>query len=336
MTFITLTLLVVALVAVVLALEYLAPVPMARFWLGLERWRAGLTLKRQRLPNGIEMPYLEGGHGDVLLLVHGFGGDKDNFTHIAGVLRRHHRVIVPDLPGFGDATRDARARHTIADQVAHLHDFATALGLSRFHLGGNSMGGFIAAEYAARHPQQIRSLWLIDPAGTAAVQDTAMVQRYLSSGEFPLLLRSTDAIDALLEAIASRPPLLPPSVKTALARRAVADHALHRRILDDVVHGSPTLEERLPHIVAPTLIVWGAEDKVLHPRGAAVLHERLPLSRVVLMAGIGHVPMMEAPRQTAADYLQFRADMRAAMAVRDTNSIVEPSQGRITTQEAQP
>jgi len=176
------------------------------------------------------------------------------------------------------------------------------------------MGGFIAAEFAARHPHRIASLWLLDPAGTAAAQDTPMVRQYLAGGEFPLLLRSTAGIGPLLKAIASRPPLLPPSVKTVLARRAVADRALHARILDDVAHRSPTLEQRLPLITAPTLIVWGAEDKVLSPRGAAVLHERLPHSRVVLMPGIGHVPMMEAPKATAADYLRFRDHLRLAAA----------------------
>ena len=321
MTLIELASLLAGLAAVVLALETLAPDSMARFWLALERRRARLTLKRQRLAGGIEMPYLEGGQGDALMLVHGFGGDKDNFTPIAGLLVRRYRVIVPDLPGFGDATRDPAARHTVADQVERLQAFADALGLQAFHLGGNSMGGFIAAEFAARHPQRVASMWLLDPAGTAAAQNTPMVREYLAGGEFPLLLRSTADIGPLLKAIASRPPLLPPSVKTVLARRAVADRPLHARILDEVAHGSPTLEERLPRITAPTLIVWGAEDKVLSPQGAAVLHERLPHSRVVLMPGIGHVPMMEAPRATAADYLRFRDNLRpVAAAARATPS----------------
>ena len=261
---------------------------------------------------GHDLVYLDRGSGEPMLLVHGFGGDKDNFTRVAGLLVRRYRVIIPDLPGFGDATRDPGARHTVADQVERLQAFAAALGLDTFHLGGNSMGGFIAAEFAARHAHRVASLWLLDAAGTAAAQDTPMVRHYLEGGEFPLLLKSTDGIGPLLKAIASRPPLLPPSVKTVLARRAVADHALHARILDEVAHGSPTLEDRLPQITAPTLIVWGGEDKVLSPQGAVVLHERLPHSRVVLMPGIGHVPMMEAPRAVATEYLRFRADLRPA------------------------
>lgn len=323
------------LVALLLALEYLLPQPTARCWIGLERWRARLSCKRVRLADGTEMPYLDGGQGEVLLLVHGFGGDKDNFTRIAGLLTRHYRVIVPDLPGFGEATRDPQARYTIVDQVERLRAFAATLGLNRFHLGGNSMGGFIATEYAARHAPQVASLWLLDPAGTAIAQDTPMLQRYRASGNIPLLLRSTDEIGALLKAIASRPPLLPPSVKTVLARRGVADHALHLRILEQVANASPTLEARLPHIGTPTLVVWGAEDKVLNPQAAAYLQQQLPHCRAIVMDGIGHVPMMEAPKAAAVDYLHFRAALAgAAVAGRDTLSTEVRPNPLATHQEA--
>lgn len=299
-----------AVVVLWLALEHLAPQRMARLWLGLERRRAGLTLKRQAIAGGIDMPYLEGGRGEPLLLVHGFGGDKDNFTRLAGALTRHYRVIVPDLPGFGEATRDAALRYAVGDQVQRLHAFVSALGLPPLHLGGNSMGGFIAAEYAATHPQQVKSLWLLDPAGTAAAHGSPMLRHYLATGDTPLLLRKPEDIGVLLQAIAVKAPLLPPSVKTVLAQRAIADRALHARILQQLVHESPTLEERLPAIAAPTLVVWGSEDRILHPDGAAALQARLPRCRVVLMRGIGHVPMMEAPAATAGDYLRFRAELQ--------------------------
>ena len=75
------------------------------------------------------MPYLEGGQGEPLVLIHGFSADKDNFTRVARFLTPHYRVICPDLPGFGDATRDPSARHGIADQVTRLKAFLGALGI---------------------------------------------------------------------------------------------------------------------------------------------------------------------------------------------------------------
>jgi len=295
-----------ALVLAVVLFDVLAPGRAARFWIGLERRRARLVLKRLTIA-GLNMPYLEGGRGEALVLVHGFGGDKDNFTRLAGFLTCKYRVIIPDLPGFGDAGRDPTASYGVADQVERLLEFLAALGLDRVHLGGNSMGGFIAAECAARHPQRVASLWLLDAAGTAAAHDTPMLQHYEASGEMPLLLRSTADVGALFKAIAAKPLFLTYSVKTVLARRAVSDYPLHARIMAQLFHQSSPLESRFKTIAAPALIVWGTEDKVLNPRGASALHALLPNSRVVLMSGVGHVPMLEAPRNTAEEYLRFRA-----------------------------
>ena len=297
--------------------DVLAPDRAARFWIGLERRRARLALKRQAIV-GFDLPYLEGGHGEALVLVHGFGGDKDNFTRLAKFLTRKYRVIIPDLPGFGDASRDATASYGVADQVERLLEFLAALGLDRVHLGGNSMGGFIAAEFAARHPQRVASLWLLDAAGTAAAHDTPMLRHYEVSGEIPLLLRSTADLGALFKAIAADPPFLPYSVRTVLARRAVSDYPLHARIMTQWFHQSPPLENRFKTIAAPGLIVWGTEDKVLSPRGASALHALLPNSRVVLMSGVGHVPMLEAPKEYGRGVPTFPrcGDTAAGLAVR--------------------
>jgi pimeloyl-ACP methyl ester carboxylesterase len=99
-----------------------------------------------------------------------------------------------------------------------------------------------------------------------------------------------------------------------LARRAVADYPLHADIMAQLLHQSPTLESRFQTIASPALIVWGTEDKVLNPQGASALQALLPDSRVALMQGIGHVPMMEAHKATAAEYLRFRGELQPGAA----------------------
>ena len=137
-----------ALAALILAAR-LAPVRMLALGLALERRISGLTLKSARV-DGFDLPYLEGGKGEVLVLIHGFGGDKDNFTRIARFLTPHYRVLIPDLPGFGDATRRLDAGYGMDEQTDRISVFLGQLGLDRVYLGGNSMGGFIASLYAAR------------------------------------------------------------------------------------------------------------------------------------------------------------------------------------------
>ena len=279
------------------AFNRLMPAQAAHLGINMERRRAGLSARSGSLP------YLEGGSGpEVLVLLHGFGADKDNFTRIAAWLAPHYRVIIPDLPGFGAARRDAAAKHDVAQQVENLRAFLAELGVPRFHLGGNSMGGFIAGEYAARHPAQVASLWLLDAAGTDAAWQVPVFQHYIKTGETPLLVRDARAMRDLIGLCMHRQPWLPYCLVHQLARRAVADYPLHAQIMREVVH-SPTLSKRID---TPALIVWGKEDRLLNPQAAGAMKALMPDSEVVLMEGIGHVPMLEAPRRTARDFLAFQ------------------------------
>jgi triacylglycerol lipase len=290
----------------VLALDYLAPRVAARVWIWLSRATAGLVERRAQIP-GFTMPYLDGGRGEPLVLVHGFAADKDNYSRIARFLTRHFRVIAPDLPGFGAATRDPLADYRIADQVARLRAFVRGLGLGPVHLAGSSMGGFIVAQYAATYPDEVASLWLLDAAGTQAAFDTDMIRHYLATGATPLLVRTPAEFQRLLDAVTCREPFLPHSLRHVLAQRAVADFDLHTRIFRQIGEESPTLEASLPSLRAPTLIVWGEQDRILSPSAAAIMGQLIPRSQVIVMPNVGHLPMLECPRAAARDYLRFRA-----------------------------
>jgi pimeloyl-ACP methyl ester carboxylesterase len=278
----------------------------AGLWLALERRRAGLQILRADVA-GVEMPYLEGGRGDTLVLIHGFGGDKDNFTRIARHLTAHFHLVIPDLPGFGDASREPDARYDVASQVARLHAFRHALGLGRIHLGGNSMGGFIAAQYAATHADSVRSLWLLDAAGFEGAFDTPAIKRYAETGETVLLVRSRRGFDELMSTVMHRRAWVPPAVLNALAERGIRDRPLHERIFGEIGSGSPTLDAVATAISAPTLIVWGRNDRILNPNVAAHMLASIAGSELSLLEGTGHLPMVERPRRVAADFLRFVA-----------------------------
>ena len=282
--------------------DRLMPARAARAAITLERKRAGLTLRQASLP------YLEGGSGsEVLLLVHGFAGDKDNFTRISAFLNPHYRVIIPDLPGFGDARRDPGAKHDMATQVENLRAFMAELGVERFHMGGNSMGGFISAEYATRYPEQVRSLWLLDPGGTDESLAAPAFEHYFVDGRMPLLVPDPSKFPALMAACMSEAPFFPYSLKHALARRAAADYPLHVQIMKELV-GSPHLQGP---INKPALIAWGTEDRILSPTAAPVMQALIPGSRLIMMEGIGHLPMLEATRRTAQDFLSFQRGLES-------------------------
>lgn len=293
-----------ALVIAWVILNRVFPHQAAKAGIGLERWRSCLDSKIATIP-GATMPYLEGGCGEPLVLIHGFGGDKDNFTRIARFLTPHYHLIIPDLPGFGDASRDPDASYQVTDQAKSLCEFLNVLGLKRVHLGGNSMGGFIACQFAAEQPERVASLWLLNAAGTEPAYESDLLKHYLATGELPMLLRSAGDFKKLMQMTTHKPPFLPYAIRSTLARRSVADFDLHSEIIRQVT-ASPMLETQFKTIDTPALIVWGNEDQILHPAGAAALQSLLPNSEVRMMSDIGHLPMLEAPRRTARDYIRYR------------------------------
>lgn len=220
---------VVLLLAGLTAFDYLAPHTAARLGVLLEQGRSGLHQTSASIA-GFEMPYLEGGSGEPLLLIHGFGADKNNFTRVARYLTPHYRVIAPDLPGFGAATRSDTATYAIAEQVERLREFARGLGLKRVHLGGSSMGGYIVTTWAGKYPDEVASLWLLAPGGTVAGFDSELRREFVRTGEI-LLVAKTPQEHARVRAFAmSRQPWLPYSLKRVLGERAAADYPLHSRI----------------------------------------------------------------------------------------------------------
>jgi len=291
------------------AFDYLAPSPAARMRLALERTRCGLTPKKTTIP-GFEMAYLEGGEGEPLLLIHGFGGDKDHFTRVSAKLTDRYHVIIPDLPGFGESSRPEGVTYKVDEQVDRVHAFARQLGVTPMHLGGNSMGGFIAIAYAAKYPEEIASLWLLAPAGTEAAFDSELRRRIEETGENFLLMKSHEDFVRTRDFVMSRHPFVPHSVQYVLAKRASADHDLHSRIFDQIAAG-PALESYITRLDTPALIVWGREDRVLNFKGADVLKQMMPNAQVILMDNMGHLPMVEAPGDTARDYLRFRDGLAA-------------------------
>jgi len=192
----------------------------------MERSRANLQRKELVLPDGTHIVYLEGGTGAPLVLVHGFGADKDNFTRVAHYLTPRYRVIVPDLVGFGESTHRRDVDYRYAAQAERLHAFTQALGLARLDLGGNSMGGGIAMSFAAQHPQEVASLWLIDCAGIAEAPPGELAKIIATTGTNPLMITRESDYPAFVRFVMSDPPWIPGSVMDALARERIANQDL--------------------------------------------------------------------------------------------------------------
>ena len=273
-----------------------------------ERNKSDLEIKSLTLASGDKMVYAENGNvaGEPLLLIHGFGGNKDNFTRIARQLEGYH-LIIPDLLGFGASSKPMSTDYRSEAQATRLHELLQAKGLvSNIHVGGNSMGGAISVAYAALYPKEVKSLWLVDSAGfwSAGIHE-ALAGATLENN--PLLINSNEDFYNMYDFVMYKPPYLPKSVKAVFAQERIANKELHAKILEQIV--TDNVEERAKVIAQYkilTLVVWGEKDQIIKPETVKLIKEIIPQSEVIMMPEVGHVPMVEALEKTADDYKAFR------------------------------
>ncbi len=284
---------------------YLSPENATHFAVSAERSRSNLVRKEIDLAGGLHYVYLEGGQGEPLLLLHGFGADKDNFTRVARFLTPHYRVIIPDHIGFGESSHPQEADYAPPAQVERLRSLAQALGVKTLHLGGSSMGGQIAMDYAAHYPAEVRSLWLLDPAGVWSVPQSELRKIMEQTGRNPLLARNEDEFAQIFSFVMSDPPFIPRPMLNVMAQQRIRNFSLEERIFKQI--STYSVEKEIAGMDIPALIVFGERDRAISPATAEDLHKLLPHSQVIIMQGLGHLPMLEKPEQSAKDYLRFRA-----------------------------
>jgi pimeloyl-ACP methyl ester carboxylesterase len=230
---------------------------------------------------GHTVRYEAAGEGRPVVLVHGLGGSARWWRATAAELSRDHRVIVPDLPGFGHA-RGGR-RFALADAVPVLGGLLEHLGHRRADLVGHSFGALVCLAVAAAEPERVRRLVLIAPAvRTASPRMLGNVVPVVGT----LLRLPPAAALSVLGDFATKSPV-------AMLRAAGEILALD---------GEPGVGAEPP---VPTMVMWGSRDAIVPMGGAGWLARTLPRARVQVIRGAGHIPMLDRPAEVNAGLRAF-------------------------------
>jgi pimeloyl-ACP methyl ester carboxylesterase len=239
--------------------------------------------------------------GPAVLLIHGFGSSLHTWEAWALLLESRFRVVALDLPGFGLTGPDPTGDYSDERSVAVLVALLDRLGIGQAAVVGSSMGGRIAWRFAAAEPARVSKLVLMAPDGFASFgreygrtpERLPWLMRLLPyTAPKPLLertMRNAYAVPGILtDAVVERyhAMLLAPGV-----RRAILDRVLQTRLLQP--------EPILATIRAPALLLWGERDSAVPATHAVKYEQALPDARIVILPGIGHVPMEEAPEASA-------------------------------------
>ena len=301
--FIKYGMIVIVVVAVLLAAFYfLFPETVFKLAIDAQRRSADLVKKEVQVDDH-RIVYLEGGTGETIVLLHGFGGYKDQWTAFAKYLKGYH-VVIPDISGFGESSQVPTDNYSVESQVGRIDRFVEVLKLDKFHMAGNSLGGAYAATYGARHPGKVLTLALLDTAGVPSPSKSEFVLQ-LETGNNLLLAGNTEDVEKLLALIYAKTPPIPPAFKKILVADWIAHTEFNRKIWNDTNPFQFSLAPVLPQIQAPVLILWGEQDKMLDVGSVVFLEKNLKNSRTVIMKDTGHCPMIEKPEETAAAYMKF-------------------------------
>jgi pimeloyl-ACP methyl ester carboxylesterase len=233
------------------------------------------------------------------------------------VFARDHRVIAFDLPGFG-ASEMPRERITISGYGRFVDALLDELGVSSAAVVGNSMGGFIGIELAIRFAERIERLVLVSAAGLSieylrnerALATLGAIENRLAAysgwlaSRSDALARRPGARRMIFGIVAHRPDRLPGPLVAEQVRGSGKPGFLPAL---DALTDYP-IRDRLSEIACPTLIVWGAEDKLVPARDADEFARLIPNSRKVVWAQTGHVAMLERPRAFNALVQAFLAE----------------------------
>jgi len=277
-------------------------------FLAIERTMAGLE-KTSVVVDDVAWVYLKNDWQpgrETVVLLHGYSGDKYNFSRFAGEIAGRYNVLVPDLPGHGETTEDMTLHYDIDTQSRRVLSLTEALGVRQFHLAGNSMGGAIAVRTAWLAPSRVQTLGLFNAAGVRAVESER--DESLRKGVNPLVIRNPEDFPKVIEWAMAEPPFMPWPVASVMARRSVARADLNDKIFGDLQRDNSLDQSRiLGEVVAPALVLWGDRDRLLNVGNADAFVKAMPAATRVVMQGIGHMPMLEAPAESARIYLDFLA-----------------------------
>jgi pimeloyl-ACP methyl ester carboxylesterase len=282
--------------------------------------------------HGTDTFYLEAGDGPAVVLLHGLGATNASMLPTLVELARDHRVLAPDLPGFGDSGKPA-VEYGPTFFARWLVGFLDAVGVERAILVGNSMGGRIAIEAGLVAPARVARLVLYAPslAFRRFREATALVGLVSAQlGALPMVIPRT-IVMTVLRMMFARPERLHDGWFEAAAdefarvfgtsRGRTAFFSAAQQIYLEEAHGEDGFWDRLPAIQCPALFLWGDRDQLVPWRFARHVTEALPHVHSVVLEDCGHVPQFEHPRLThclVRDFLETPAtDVHGFARVRD-------------------
>ncbi len=278
-----------------------------------QRSDAGLVSRTLQVGD-VTWRYSEGGlkNKPTILLIHGLSGTRDNWNRVAKFLTPSYHVIIPDLPTNGETKTPENFDVSIPNVTSQLRMLIEALNIDeKLNIAGHSLGGSIATVYAAQYPFDTQSLFLLNSAGIYKGANTPYSKN--PSRLRNLIVTKPGDLAEVSKQLMQNPPDMPFPLKHAQEKLLISKSEQSLKAVDQVVMLSrlytPESFARLTKsIEAPTLILWGKQDRIFNVEVAKELYSLLKRPETpIILNNVGHMPILEAEKQVAQYYLPFLA-----------------------------
>lgn len=248
----------------------------------------------------------------VLLLLHGSNADLHTWDAWTEQLKGKYRVIRLDQIGHGLTGPDARGDYTTQGFANRLAQVVDTLGVQKFTLAGNSMGGGIAIRYALDHPERLAALVLVDASGAPVTEQP--------KGNLAFKLAATPGINLILQQVTPR-AMIAKSIRQSVANQTIVTDAMIDRYWELLRYPGnrqatltrfalprvPYTQQQFAQLKMPVLVMWGEADSLIPLSSGKLMASLIPGSTLITYPGIGHIPMEEAAQRSAGDLTTWLA-----------------------------
>jgi pimeloyl-ACP methyl ester carboxylesterase len=253
------------------------------------------------MPTPIRSAYAVEGDGPPLFLVHGIGASRHSWDGLVAALRHKYRCIGYDLRGHGKSPTPTPP-YTLDDLVEDLEALRSELGIAKAHIIGHSLGGMIGPAYARRYPDRVRSLGLLSTAAFRTADDRARVKGVVaamrSKGIAPVLETLKDRWFTP-EFAAARPEV----ISRRLQQVIDCDPEVFLSVFD--IYAETEMAPWIAEVKAPSLVLTGENDGGCPPRLNEQIAKAMPDAELVVLPGLRHAILLEAPDKVAPPVLEF-------------------------------
>jgi len=261
--------------------------------------------------DGMQVHYRDEGKGTPIVLIHGTASSLHTWNDWTEELKKTHRVLRMDLPAFGLTGANANADYSIQNYTRFLEEFLSKVNVDNFYLVGNSLGGNIAWDYAAEHPEKVKKLVLIDASGLQTNKPQPWIFKLAKTpvlNSLFLYVTPKAVIKDNMEQVYHDDSKITDELITRyheMALRTGNRQAFIDRAKTDFKLGEKSNLEKLKSIKTETLLLWGENDLWIPLDNGKRMNSLLENSKLVVIKNSGHVPMEENPTESLKLFFDF-------------------------------